>query len=775
MVSESVVRKIRLAFTVLLALVAALGLTSESHWLVLISLSFLATSALLPNVNPVLYWPVGLLGIIVSSFGGYCFLWLTNSGGVDSSFSRSMFAILGVGFLCIAITRLWRKNYSAIKLMTLKPIVTTIMVFVPVILVVIVTHRFFDNPTNLISGFIAGGDHNAHNEITYNLLAWSGNVTIESPLNMYSYPKGLHFLIANLIAITGNPESIPRLVQELRMGAWFEWVQLAAFFQLAILCVMKGARGAGIKRAILLAPIFFVFASMDNFVNHLFWSGFTTSLGITWLFLIPFALPMVFETQRKASEVFPMQFVWFLFLGIGAWLMYQPYAVVFAAVGVTTLCIRPMTSVLKQHLSRFGVSEYVVPSTLVIFLVSAIVLSLYLFLGRDSSAVKSLLLDGATTRPFFYTVCMWALLAVVFLRSETSTDRDNTFTSSSVFLGLIAFTFAMMLIVLRTSDFGLTNQPYYIQKMLWVILFVSIPIVVGAVLRYFEQFLLARNDSHLSYYATAVCVLLLTPLVMGRYPTAAFKHGSVDWFAKGISSSQTERYPSKVAFSRGDQIGTHVANLALHTSSKVKMPLDIGLSNNPYWACRFVNTNQIPLVITAGNGVAELVASGCNSSVQFVTDGVFESTIIKNYLPLPLNFEADLRTSSAALMFFQKGVLPHTEKENWATGYHSTIVFSIPEKVTEAVLELSLVRAASGPVNRSITLGVNGKTSGSYLIPNKDELMIPVSLGSNAQNANIEVTIDCAWSDAEISKLDPYEYPPACLGLKSMKLISKGS
>jgi hypothetical protein len=208
-----------------------------------------------------------------------------------------------------------------------------------------------------------------------------------------------------------------------------------------------------------------------------------------------------------------------------------------------------MTSIFKQPLSRFGVSEYVLPSTLVVFLVSAIVFGLYLFLGRDSSVVTSLLLDGATTRPFFYTVCMWALLAVVFLRSETSTDRDNTFTSSSVFLGLIAFTFAMMLIVLRTSDFGLTNQPYYVQKMLWVILFVSIPIVVGAVLTYFEQFLLTRNDSHLSYYATAVCVLLLTPLVMGRYPTAAFKHGSVDWFAKGISATFKDPENKKVAFS----------------------------------------------------------------------------------------------------------------------------------------------------------------------------------------------------------------------------------
>jgi hypothetical protein len=772
LLTESLLRKIRLALTIFFAVIAAWGLTSGLHWLVLVPLSFLATSALLPNANPVLYWPIGLLGIIVSSFCGYCFLWLTKSGGVDSSFSRVLFAILIVGFLCIAVTRLWRKNYSAVRILTLKPIVTTFMILLPVILIVIVTHRFFDNSTNLISGFISGGDHNAHNEITHNLLAWSGNVNLESPITINTYPQGLHFLIANLIAITGNSESIPRLVQELRMGAWFEWVQLAAFFQLAILIVMKGARGSGIKRSMLLGPIFFVFASMDNFVAHLFWSGFTTSLGITWLFLIPFALPMVFETQRKSSEVFSMQFLWFVFLGIGAWLMYQPYAVVFAAVGVTTLCVRPLTRILKRPLSRFGITKYVLPSTLVVFLVLAIVLSLYLFLGRDSSAVTSLLLDGATTRPFFYTVCMWALLAVVFLRSETFGDGDNSFASSSVFLGLVTFTFAMMLIVLRTSDFGLTNQPYYVQKMLWVILFVSIPIVVGSVLTYFEQFLLTRNDSFLSYYATAVCVLLLTPLVMGRYPTAAFRHGSVDWFAKGISSTFEDVENNKVAFSANDRLGSHLSNLALRSTSNLTLPIGIGLSGNSFLACSFMNKNSASLIYTTGNGKAEMELAGCDNNLQYVVDGKLIPMTKSQYFAILANVEVDLTTLAAALQHMPRGVLPYTKKGNFATGYHSSIVFSYPSKLTSPRLVLNFAGTKVGPVDRTVTVFVNGDAQttieASYQRINSVDLQLP----RGEAGSRVEIAIDCSWSDEETQKIDVSGSPPACLKLVSMRLVS---
>lgn len=772
MLAGSHSRKIRLALTIFYAVISAWGLTSGSHWLVLVFLSFLATSAILPNANPVLYWPIGLLGIIVSSFGGYCFLWLTESAGVDSSFSRTMFAILIVGFLCVAVTRLWRKNYSAIRILTLKPIVTAFMVLLPVILVVIVTHRFFDNPTNLISGFISGGDHNAHNEITHNLLAWSGNVTIESPIHMYSYPKGLHFLIANLIAITGNSESIPQLVQELRMGAWFEWIQLAAFFQLAILIVMKGGRGSGIKRAVLLGPVFFVFASMDNFVAHLFWSGFTTSLGITWLFLIPFALPMVFETQRKDSVVFSMQFLWFVFLGIGAWLMYQPYAVVFAAVGVTTLCVRPLTRILKLPLNRFGITKYVLPSTLVVFLVLAIVLSLYLFLGRDSSAVTSLLLDGATTRPFFYTVCMWALLAVVFLRSETFADRANTFTSSSVFLGLIAFTFAMMLIVLRTSDFGFTNQPYYVQKMLWVILFVSIPIVVGSILTSFEQFLLTRNDSHLSYYATAVCVLLLTPLVMGRYPTAAFKHGSVDWFAKGISSTFEDVENNKVAFSANDRLGSHLSNLALRSASNLTMPIGIGLSGNSFLACSFMNKNSASLIYTTGNGKAEMELAGCDRELKYVVDGKLIPNIESQYFAIPVNADVDLTNLAAALQHMPRGVLPYTKSGNFATGYHSSIVFSYPSRLTQPKLVLNFSGTKAGPLDKTVTVFVNGDEQTTVEASYQRITKVDLELPKGETGSRVEVAIDCSWSDEEIQKIDVSGSPPACLKLVSMKLVS---
>ena len=766
-------KKFCLSLTIIYATVSVWGLTSGSHWLVLVSLSFLATSAILPNANPILYWPIGLLGIIVSSFGGYCFLWLTNSGGVDLYFSRSMFAILVVGFSCVAIMRLWLKNYSAIKIMTLKPIVTTIMVSLPVILVVIVTHRFFDNPTNLISGFIAGGDHNAHNQVTHNLLAWSGSAAIESPLNLYSYPKGLHFLIANLIAIAGNSETVPLLVQELRMGAWFEWVQLAAFCQLAILCVMKGARGSGIKGAILLAPIFFVFASMDNFVGHLFWSGFTTSLGITWLFLIPFALPMVFETQRKASEVFPVQFLWFLFLGIGAWLMYQPYAVVFAAVGVSTLCIRPFTRSLKHPLSRFGITQYVLPSTLVVILVLGIVLGLFLFLGRDSSAATSLLLDGVTTRPFFYTVCMWALLAVVFLRLETFTDRDNTFTSSSVFLGLISFTFAMMLIVLRTSDFGFTNQPYYVQKMLWVILYVSIPIVIGGVLTYFEQFLLTRSDGHLSFYATAVCVLLLTPLVMGRYPTAAFRHGSVDWFAKGISSTFEDVENRKVAFSANDRLGSHLSNLALRSTSNLIMPVGIGISGNAYLACAFMNHNSASLVYTTPNGRAEMVMSGCSPDITYIEDGNRVPNPVLNFFAVEVGVVERPAKDQLGFRLLLRGFLPPEEWGTWASGYRSAVGFQLPSDLRNPVLKLDLRPWTDAKDSEEVVFKANGIELGRVGVHVGQNTAANLVLPRVLIGKQVELTLTCERTEEKILLDDPADGPNPCVGLVSLSVEEK--
>ena len=773
MINESVVKTFCFSLAILYATVSIWGLTSGSHWLVLVSLSFLATTAILPNANPVLYWPIGLLGIIVSSFGGYCFLWLTESEGVDSTFSLTMFAVLIIGFFCVAVTRLWRKNYSAIRILTLKPIVIGFMVLLPVILVVIVTHRFFDNPTNLISGFISGGDHNAHNEITHNLLAWSGSVAIDSPIHMYSYPKGLHFLIANLIALTGNSELIPRLVQELRMGAWFEWVQLAAFCQLAILCVMKGARGSGIKRAILLGPILFVFASMDNFVAHLFWSGFTTSLGITWLFLIPFTLPMVFETRKKVSEAFPMQFLWFLFLGIGAWLMYQPYAVVFAVAGIIALCIKPLARILKSPLSRFGVPSNVLPSTLAVVLILVMVLGLYLFLGRYSPAVTSLLLDGSTTRPFFYTVCMWALLAVAILHSKVLTNGDNSSMSASVFLGLISFTFAMMLIVLWTSDFGFTNQPYYVQKMLWVILFVSIPIVIGGVLTYFEQFLLTRNDSHLSYYATAVCVLLLTPLVMGRYPTAAFKHGSVDWFAKGISSTFEDVENNKVAFSTIDRLGSHLSNLALRATSNVIMPVETGISGNAFLACSFMNDNSASLVYTTPNGRAEMVMSGCNPDITYIEDGQRIQNPKLDYFSVDVDFIERLAKGQLGFRLLLRGFLPPEKWGTWAGGYRSALGFRVPTNLGKPALRVVLRPWIVDKESEEVVIKANNIEIGRVRMTTQQNKSVELSLPDSLIGKEVELTLTCVRTPEKVQKDDPADGPDPCVGLVSLSVVNQ--
>jgi hypothetical protein len=356
----------------------------------------------------------------------------------------------------------------------------------------------------------------------------------------------------------------------------------------------------------------------------------------------------------------------------------------------------------------------------------------------------------------------------VFLRSETSTDRDNTFTSSSVFLGLIAFTFAMMLIVLRTSDFGLTNQPYYIQKMLWVILFVSIPIVVGAVLRYFEQFLLARNDSHLSYYATAVCVLLLTPLVMGRYPTAAFKHGSVDWFAKGISSTFEDPQNNKVAFSANDRLGSHLSNLALRATSELVMPVETGISGNAYVACEFMNQKSASLVYTTPNGRAEMVMSGCDPGITYIEDGQRIKNPKLDYFRVDSGVVERLAKDQLGFRLLLRGFLPPEKWGTWAGGYRSAIGFDLPKNMENPIIELDLRSHPSFANGREVVVSVNNAEIGTAQMTKAPSQKVKFSLPESVIGKPVELTITCSRTDAEILEDDPVDGPNPCVGVRSL-------
>jgi hypothetical protein len=310
--------------------------------------------------------------------------------------------------------------------------------------------------------------------------------------------------------------------------------------------------------------------------------------------------------------------------------------------------------------------------------------------------------------------------------------------------------------------------------MLWVILFVSIPIVSGRVLTYFEKFLMTRDDSRLSYYATAVCVLLLTPLVMGRYPTAAFKHLSVDWFAKGISSTFEDVENRKVAFSVSDRLGSHLSNLALRATSDLVMPVNTGISGNAFLACKFMNENDASLAYSTPNGRAEMVMSGCNPNITYVEDGVRQLNPLLNYFEIA---EGEIERPALNQLGFRlllRGFLPPEKWGTWAGGYRSAIGFIAPQDLQNPSIQIDLRPHPSFTSGREVIFAVNDVEIGRTKIFQSTTQKVKFPLSKSISGKPVELTITCARTEEEILQDDPADGPQPCVGVRNLVLGGKG-
>jgi hypothetical protein len=155
-----------------------------------------------------------------------------------------------------------------------------------------------------------------------------------------------------------------------------------------------------------------------------------------------------------------------------------------------------------------------------------------------------------------------------------------------------------------------------------------------------------------------------------------------------------------------------------------------------------------------------------------VVDGKLIPKTESQYFAIPVDTEVDITTSAAALQHMPRGVLPYTKKGNFATGYHSSIVFSYPSKMTSPRLVLNFSGTKVGPVDRTVTVFVNGDlqttVDASYQRITSVDLVLP----TGEAGSRVEIAIDCSWSDEETQKIDVSGPPPACLKLVSMRLVS---
>lgn len=763
---------VRLLLIGILGLSASYAISESSHWLVMVALSCLATLAVVRKANVLLYWPIGLLIVMVSMYGAYWWQWFGTRVGVDFNSAQVLFIILTVLFTTVAVMRVVLHRDVVVIPRITRIATVAIMTALPVVLIYLVTVRWGDEPVRLISAHLAGGDHGAHNEIVHRLLKASEDVSYASPLQMYTYPQAIHFMIANLVAFTQSTSTLPLLAQEYAMGAWVEWVQFAAFCQLSIVVFMKGVRGSGLRRALFLPPLIFVFATMDNFVMHLLWSGFTTSLGITWILLGFLAVSDRWQFKDSLRQSWA-GFVVLAFFAYASWIVYQPYAVTFIALaGLFFVRI----SATHQRLARLlGPLALILerPVVIVLAVMGAVFISLIGVLGSNSPAVVSLLLDGATYKPYFYTVLFWAFLAmaghwILSRDAGDNVDQDGQIKFLFVHFGFVS---GMILTVMWAGSFGLLEQPYYTQKMLWVLLFVSIPPALAAGFTWLEKLDMQWPAEKRRGLIAVLCVaILFTPLVQGRAPINATRKPSVDWFAKAMTVEVQDEAYRAVAFSWTDQLGSHVSNLALRATSNLVMPVDVALSNNTFLACRFINENDATVIYAPTHGRTALILSGCKTNAIYIE----EDRILENQAPFyPEATLNSLKLTSDGQLgagYLVRGFLPLEQWGVWAGGYQSAFGVRMAQEVPRAVLRVNFETHMIFGRGIGVILRVNGEVSNVFSMPQSGELFVDVELGDAKIGQQFEVAIECERTDEQVLKDDSSDGPIPCVGLKSFVL-----
>lgn len=763
-------RALRLLLVLVLSAGVLYSLNTSLHWLLVVSLSSLISLAALNKANPILYWPIGLLVLIAALYFGYVVQWMGASVGVDDDNALLLFLIIAI-FSTVA------SGIRAIR--TTDPITTppfsryltvAIMAALPIVLLVLATQRWIDEPVRLISGHLAGGDHGAHNEIVHRLLRTSGDVVFASPFQMYTYPQSLHFFIANLTAMTLPDSTLPLLAHEYAMGAWVEWLQFAAYCQLAVVVFMKGSAGSGLRRALFLPPLVFAFSAMDNFVVHLLWSGFTTSLGMTWVLMAFVAISDRLVNSESWSQLFKKIGV-LAFFAFSAWNIYQPYAVIFLA--VAALCFVRFINAgrINSHKIRGIVSVILRPSVQFVLMTLSLIVALLVVLGSDSPAVRSLLLDGSTYKPYLYTVLLWGVLAVALGLVVQDTWLTPLMSAKSFLIVHLGFVAGMVVTVSLAGNFSVFEQPYYVQKMFWILLFISIPVVLSVVALTFERFQAVQPfSSQVALSLSVVIALLLTPMIQGRLPVNATKKHNVDWFANGITKEFDDTMNRKVAFSWVDRLGSHLSNLALRATSDLVMPVETGISGNAFLACAFMNENKATLAYTTPNGRAEMVASGCDPSITYVENGEKQENPSIAYFTLGRGRTEQIAAGKAGFRFLLRGFLPPERWGTWAGGYRSAIGFDVPENVSSPQLELSLRRHPDTPATRELVIAANGEIVSKARVNSTQTEKIIIDLPVSVIGQPVELTLTCIRSDEEIMKDDPVDGPKPCVGVMTMVL-----
>lgn len=759
--------------------IGVFGITNGAGWLCLLSLSLLATKAILPNGNNLVLWPIGLFAVIGTSYIGYIFLWVSNKPGVSYDTARQLFFVQFLLFAAIAVARNHDSGELTKRLSARSVGFTIVLTGLPALLVIYATYELIENPVGLIGSYFAGGDHLNHSGMIYDLTQWTAGSGMRSPLDIYAVPNGLHFLVSNVVTISSLSSSTPPLAQVFLSAAWFEWLQVAAFVQLGLVVIIGKRNQMWLFRALVAFAIILIMMSIDLLVLHLMWSGFSTSLAITWLLLVP-VVALITEADEKVSKSGPRFTLCLLFaMSSIAWILYQPFAIPFFVIAsflvVGTLLAQ--FKVFKNSGHKLVYSALPLITALCTYL---IVLIPYWASGNENSFMARLSTNGESYRTSFYLVLFVVVLSIwiLWFRSEDQISLPMwglRRTLLSMQCGIVALVVAAITVVVLSGNYGIINQPYYTQKMLWILLLTSVPLVVGGVLDAGSTWMSSLVEPQRRALIIALPTLLfLTPIALGKYPVLATQHSSFPWFAKAVRVPVDMDPEATVAFAPNDPQGTFISNLALSIISKNSLDLSIALSGNQYLACRFIATRPISVVYTTKGGKDYLRDSGCPPDLLYFEEDIRTDTYRRSHPRLESGNLSALESSPSLSEYLDSGFHGLERWVRWSTGLRSTISFSIDVEQAGSNIVFGYLAPDALPRPVMAVFTVNGVATKKLSVEqlSSGEVLIPITKETQ-ESGVVDLQIDCDWSDEEIRSLDLVASPLKCLGIRYLGISVK--
>jgi Ca2+/Na+ antiporter len=369
--------------------------------------------------------------------------------------------------------------------------------------------------------------------------------------------------------------------------------------------------------------------------------------------------------------------------------------------------------------------------------------------------------------------CLVVILIFVAVTITKGDDREIE-SDAMIFFGLMSLAVTLMLIASAASIyFTLTDQPYYVQKMYWILFYTAVVLALKWSTRLLDHYTRKVSRRLIAVIWVSLIVIMgAFPLTWNRTPLEATRHIAIDWFAEGMFVDVKDIRPYRAAvFNTWENLGAHVGNIALRQMSPTILPIDIAQSRNTQWACWYMRNQNVNLIYTATGQGAALIEAGCDQYATYIENGTRYDRLIPQAPALMLGKQVLASTTSEDAGYLSTGFFATEDSKIWATGFHSSVQMSAIESRTNLEMLFNLQRNTNHQFPVTIQTYINGRQIDSSDLAT-DQKTKTIMIPEINRNDHLSFQFVCQRSNDEVLETTNSGNPELlkCVGLEDFRV-----